>query len=209
MLPGEFENEAGDAHFLEYYENNLLANKQDAEKIVIYTVAYVLRANILVIMLDLKQDAVETVDFCSKFSNNQTIRVIFRAAHYDLGYSAENFQILNTIASKISGYITESSKNQSLLSNVFDLMRIQERNAIFEATNIKEEECFVCCKEKRTGEMAFCYTCIYKSFVDMIYRLYIEGLKTNNKTFIKGDDYKLTEELSCFLTSLPAESRYS
>lgn len=211
LLPAEYENEKGEPQFIDFYENHLLKNKQDAEKIVIYTVAHVVRANLQVIMFDYEENKVETIEFKSKYSEGRTISLIFRITHYDLVYSTDQFSEFAKVLSQFISLDKEKvvKQEESLVSDVFDLMNITEINDTFAAAEIKDKDCFICYKQKRTGEMAFCYLCVYKSFVGMVYNLYVNVLRANYSNGVMTGEVRLSEELSFLIISLRTEHKNS
>jgi hypothetical protein len=76
-----------------FFENYLLKNGTDAEKIVLYLTPFIFRVNLKVIIYEFDNDSsVLSKDIDCHSENKQTITLLFRKTHYDLVYYDKYFE---------------------------------------------------------------------------------------------------------------------
>ncbi len=76
-----------------FFENYLLKNGTDAEKIVLYLTPYIFKVNLRVIIYEFDNNSsVLSKDFECHLENKQTITLLFRKTHYDLVYYDKYFE---------------------------------------------------------------------------------------------------------------------
>lgn len=142
LLPNQFEKEFGkQTIFLYdlYYEEELLKNYREAEKIVIYVTPYIFHCNTQIIWYEYEKDFINCKDFVSDTQFEFSINFLYRGTHYDIIYDElfflENENVLNYF--KLSN---ERRLSDTLLDNAKLAYPTVSYNSINELINKPKEE---------------------------------------------------------------------
>jgi hypothetical protein len=167
-----------------FYENYLLKNGTDAEKIVLYLTPFVLKVNLRVIIYEFDNNSsVLSKDFECHLSDKQIITLLFRKTHYDLVYYDKYFE---THAKELCYYVNIEENlrvvNHYELESKKHIKKNMDKLVNKKMEEDTEQECFPKCLNcdqeyiHKQNLFSICVNCLKSEIYNQVMAFYLTYL---------------------------------